>query len=145
MKTSKLTSAVMTLIAFLAINGFVVTVPAQQTLPTPLPKRCRATADQIYFVDSGQSVTEVHPGSNGGNGYQLNILGSGVDKFQVVKEPYMKSLSLVYANHDQAKWQIFFEPNMGRTIASIRMTAFECTGRAVHEYRLTESVRLLDQ
>ena len=145
MKTSKLTSAVVTLIAFLAINSFVVNVPAQQTLPTPLPKRCKATADQIYFVDSGRSVTEVHPGSNGGNGYQLNILGSKVDKFTLMKEPYMTSVSLVFANDTQAKWQIFFEPNMGRTIASVRMAAYECTGRAVHEHRLTESVQLLDQ
>ena len=143
MRTSKLASAVITLIAFLAIDSVVVNVPAQQ--PIRLPKRCIATADQIYFVDSGQMVKEVHPGSNGGNGYQLNILGSGVDKFTLMKEPYMTSVSLVSANNTQAKWQIFFEPNMGRTIGSVRMAAYECTGRAVHEHRLTESVQLLDQ
>ena len=143
MRTSRLTSAVMTLFAFVAMNSFVVNVSAQK--PIPLPKRCTATADQIYFVDSGQSVKEVHPGSNGGNGYQLNILGSKVDKFTLMKEPYMTSVSLVFANDTQAKWQIYFEPNMGRTIASVRMAAYECTGRAVHEHRLTESVQLLDQ
>lgn len=143
MRTSKLASAVITLIALLAIDSVVVNVPAQQ--PVPLPKRCKATADQIYFVDSGQMVKEVHPGSNGGNGYQLNILGSKVDKFTLMKEPYMTSVSLVFANDTQAKWQIFFEPNMGRTIGSVRMAAYECTGRAVHEHRLTESVQLLDK
>ena len=145
MRTSKLVSVVITLIAFLAIDSVVVNVPAQQPKPIPLPKRCKATADQIYFVDSGQMVKEVHPGSNGGNGYQLNILGSKVDKFTLMKEPYMKSVSLVFANDTQAKWQIYFEPNMGRTIGSVRMAAYECTGRAVHEHRLTESVQLLDQ
>ena len=143
MRTSKLASAVVTLIAFVAINSFVGNVSAQ--LPQPLPKRCKATADQIYYVDSGRSVTEVHPGSNGGNGYQLNILGSKVDKFTLIKEKHMTSVSLVFANDTQAKWQIFFEPNMGRTIASVRMAAYECTGRAVHEHRLIESVQLLDQ
>ena len=145
MRTSKLVSAVIILIALLAIDSFVGSAPAQQPKPAPLPKRCTAAADQIYFVDSGRMVKEVHPGSNGGNGYQLNILGSKVDKFTLMKEPYMKSVSLVFANDTQAKWQIFFEPNMGRTIASVRMQAFECYGRAVHEHRLTESVQLLDQ
>jgi hypothetical protein len=140
MNTSKLISAVMTL---LAINSFVVEVSAQQTLPTPLPK-CRAVADQIYYVDNGRSVTDLHPGSDGGYGYQLNILGRGVDKFALVKEPHMKSVSLVFANGSQAKWQIYFEPNMARVLSSVRMRS-ECTGRAVDEHPLVESVKLHDQ
>ena len=143
MKTSKLTSAVITLIAFLAINSFVVEVSAQRTLPTPLPK-CRAVADQIYYVDNGKSVTDLHPGSDGGYGYQLNILGRGVDKFALVKEPHMKTVSLVFANSSQAKWQIYFEPNMARVLSSVSMRS-ECTGRAVNEYQLVESVKLHDQ
>src|SRR4051812_45604125 len=99
MRTSRLATAVITLFAFLAIDSFVSNGSAQR--PIPLPKRCIATADQIYFVDSGQSVTEVHPGSNGGNGYQLNILGSKVDKFTLMKESYMTSVSLVFANDTQ--------------------------------------------
>lgn len=141
MRTSKLTSAVVTLIAFLAINSFVVEVTAQ--LPRPIPK-CRAVADQIYYVDNGQSVTDLHPGKDGGYGYQLNILGQGADKFAVVKEPHMKTVSLVFANASQAKWQIYFEPNMARVLSSVQMRS-ECTGRAVSEYQLVESVKLHDQ
>ncbi|MEQ1764575.1 MAG: hypothetical protein ABL984_15705 [Pyrinomonadaceae bacterium] len=111
----------------------------------PLPK-CRAEASQIYYVDSGRSVTEVRPGSNGGNGYQLNILGSGVDKFSVVKESFMTSVAVIpgYTNATSAKWQIFFAPDMGRTIATVRMQS-SCTGRVVHERNLTSSVTLLNQ
>lgn len=136
MKTTKTMMGLFFLMMLVAIN-----VSAQTG--TPLP-RCKPVADQIYFVDSGQSVTEVHPGSNNGNGYQLNILGSGVDKFQLVKERYMTSVSLVSASSTQAKWQVYFEPNNGQIISSVRMRS-ECTGRLVQEYRLIESVRLLDQ
>lgn len=142
MKTSKISLGLIALVTVLAISSFVTNASAQQKI-----ERCRPSADQIYFVDSGQSVTEVHPGSNGGNGYQLNILGTGVDKYQVVKESYMTSVSVIpgYTNDTQAKWQIFFAPKMGRAISSIRMTALECTGRLPREYQLTTSVRLLDQ
>ena len=142
MKTSKITSRLITLITFLVINSFGVNVPAQKE-GDPLPK-CTASADQIYYV-SGQSVTEVHPGSNGGNGYQLNILGSGADKFQLVQEPYMSSVSVIpgYTNSTQAKWAVFFRPKMGQVISGVRMTAPNC-GRA-RQYQLTESVRLLDR
>ena len=141
MKTSKLITACITLIAFLATHSFAVEVSAQ--LPQPLPK-CRAVADQIYYVDNGKSVTDLHPGSDGGYGYQLNILGRGADKFGLVKEPHMKSVSLVFANSTQAKWQIYFEPNMARVLSSVKMRT-ECTGRAVDEYQLVESVKLHDQ
>ena len=109
---------------------------------TPLPK-CTANADQIYFVASGQQVDEVRPG---GNGYQLNILGQGADKFRLVKDPYMTSVSLIpgYTNATQAKWQVSFAPRMGRPIRSVRLMS-ACTGRAVHEYPLTVTVTLLDQ
>ena len=143
MKTSKLITAGITLIAFLAINSLVVEVTAQRTLPAPIPK-CRAVADQIYYVDNGKSVTDLHPGSDGGYGYQLNILGRGVDKFYLVKEPHMKTVSLVFANGSQAKWQIYFEPNMARTLSSVKMRS-DCTGRFVDEYQLVESVKLHDQ
>jgi hypothetical protein len=142
LKTAKIIFAVMTLICLFAINGFVSNVFAQKKgvrIPCPKP-----SAAQIYFVDSGQSVTYVRPGSNGGNGYQLNILGTGVDKFQLVKEPYMTSVSLVYANHTQAKWQIFFAPNMGREISKVRLW-YECAPRGGGEFQLTENVKLLDQ
>lgn len=119
----------------------VISISAQD------PVGCKAVANQVYFVDSGQMVTEVRPGSNGGNGYQLNILGTNVDKFQLVQEPYMTSVSLIgnYTGPTAAKWQVFFAPNMGRSITSVRMSAPECTGRLVKQYRLTQGVRLLDQ
>ena len=139
MKRTKIMMGLFTIITLITFNA------SAQKQGDPLPK-CKSTADQIYFVASGQSVTEVHPGSNGGNGYQLNIIGAGADKFTVVKEPYMSSVSVIpgYTNATQAKWQIFFEPNMGQVISRIRMRS-ECTGRLVKEYQLTESVRLLDQ
>ncbi len=140
MNTKKIVSA-LTLVTLFVISGFVVNVSGQERIG------CRVRADQIYYVDSGKSVTEVRPGSNGGNGYQLNILGSNVDKFQVVKESYMTSVSVIpgYTNASSAKWQIFFAPRMGQVISSVRMTAPECTGRVVREHRLTEAVRLLDR
>lgn len=138
MKTSKIIMGSFFLTTLIAINA-----SAQNGTPLPI-KICKPIADQIYFVDSGQSVTEVRPGSNGGNGYQLNILGSGVDKFQLVKESYMTSVSLVYATDTQAKWQIFFAPKNGQIISKIRMGA-ACSARRVQWYELTESVRLLDQ
>jgi hypothetical protein len=141
MKTFKIAVGLISLVTLFAINGIVNSASAQ----TPLPK-CRAKADQIYYVDSGQSVTEVRPGSNGGNGYQLNIIGNGANKFWIVKEPYMTSVSVIpnYTSSSQAKWQIFFNPKMGRVLATIRMQS-ECTGRVVHEHQLTSSVRLLDR
>lgn len=140
MNTKKIVSA-LTLVILFVVSGFVVKVSAQEKIG------CRVRADQIYYVDSGQSVTEVRPGSNGGNGYQLNILGANVDKFQIVKESYMTSVSVIpgYTNATSAKWQIFFAPKMGRVISTVRMSAPECTGRSIKEHQLTEAVRLLDQ
>lgn len=146
MKNSKIIIVVITLITFFAVGGFVTDVSAQRPIPppnpTPIPK-CRAQADQIYFVESGQQVSDVHPG---GNGYQLNILGAGANKFTLIKEPTMASVSLIanYTNDTAAKWQVSFNPNMGREITSVRMRS-ECTGRAVHEYPLTVNVVLRDQ
>ncbi len=143
MKKSKTIIVVFMLTALFAVSGFVADISAQRgTLPTPLPK-CKAVADQIYFVASGQQVNDVHPG---GNGYQLNILGAGANKFTLIKEPHMTSVSLIanYTNDTAAKWQVYFNPNMGREITSVRMRS-ECTGRAVHEYPLTVNVVLRDQ
>jgi hypothetical protein len=140
MKKAKLTTSLIALIAFLSVNNLVNQAPAQQRIP-----QCRPVADQIYFVDSGQMVKELHPGPNGGNGYQLNILGSQVDKYALVKESYMKSVSLVFANDKQAKWQVYFEPKMGRTITSVKMTSVPCKARGADDFPLIETVELLDQ
>ena len=139
MKYTKISSALTILITLFAVNLLITTVSAQKT---PLPK-CKAAADQIYFVDSGQQVAELHPG---GNGYQLNILGSGANKFFLIKEPYMTSVSVIsnYTNASQAKWQVYFNAQMGREITSIRMQS-ECTGRVVHEFPLTVNVTLRNQ
>jgi hypothetical protein len=138
MKSRKIVPLLSVLFTLVAINFLVTTVPAQK----PLPK-CKAVADQIYFVDSGQQVTDLHPG---GNGYQLNILGAGANKFTVVKESYMTSVSLVanYTNDTQAKWQIYFNPRMGQELRKVRMQS-ECTGRLVSDYPLTVAVVLRDQ
>jgi hypothetical protein len=137
--TAKTISMSLALISLLIIGGFPTSASTQQRLPP-----CWATADQIYYVASGQTVTEVHPGSNGGNGYQINILGSNPGKFKLVKEPYMASVALVSSSDSQAKWQVFFNPKMGQVLKQVRMMS-ACTGRAVHDYPLIESVTLLDQ
>ena len=136
MKITKIISISFSLMFFSGIAAYA------QGPGTPLPK-CRANADQIYYVDSGQQVAEVRPG---GNGYQLNILGAGANKFTLIKEPYMASVSLIpgYTNATAAKWQISFAPRMGQQLSSVRMMS-ECTGRAVSEYPLIVTVQLLDQ
>jgi hypothetical protein len=143
--TSKISLGLFSLITLIAINSFVTTVSAQIPIPKGSP-RCTSTADTIYFVDSGRSVTEVHPGSNGGNGYQLNIIGKNVDKFEVIQENYMTSVSVIpnYTNSTSAKWSVFFAPNMGQVISSIRMKS-KCGSTEIKTYQLTESVTLLDQ
>jgi len=135
MKTSNIILGLFILITVITINN----ASAQEKCG------CKATANQIYFVASGQSVTDVHPGSNGGNGYQLNILGTGVDNFELVQERYMTSVSIIpnYTNSTSAKWQVFFAANMGRTITHVRLRN-KCTGET-NVYRLTSRVRLLDQ
>jgi hypothetical protein len=145
LRTSKISFGLFSLISLIGILGFVTTVSAQEPVPKGTP-RCTSTVEKIYFVDSGKSVTEVHPGSNGGNGYQLNIIGKNVDKFEVVQENYMTSVSVIpnYTNSTSAKWQIFFAANMGQVISGIRMKS-KCGSTETKVYQLTESVRLLDQ
>jgi hypothetical protein len=107
--------------------------------------RCTATADQIYFVASGQMVIDVFPGSNGGNGFQLNIIGAGADNFELIQEPYMATVSVIpgYTNATQAKWQIFFNAGFERIICSIKMKN-KCSGQ-IQTYPLTTGVKLLNQ
>lgn len=128
--------------ACLFMAGFSSNVLAQ------IPKqqgRCRATADQVYFVASGKMVIDVFPGSNGGNGFQLDIIGAGADNFEVVQEPYMTSLGVIpgYTNSTAAKWQVFFNAGMERIICSIKMKN-KCTGETL-TYPLTVGVKLLNQ
>ena len=143
MKRMKLTVHFLTLIAFLFVNNFITNAPAQK--PVPLPKRCNPVADQIYFVDSGQMVSVLHPGPNGDYGYQLNIIGSQVDKFVLGQDEYMKSVSLVFKTDTQAKWQIYFHPKMARSIASVKLSSTPCTPRGFNEFPLTEKVELANQ
>jgi hypothetical protein len=126
----------------LFMAGFISNASAQKI--EKKPGRCTAVADQIYFVASGQMVIDVFPGSNGGNGFQLNILGAGADNFEVVQETYMTSLSVIpgYTNATAAKWQIFFNAGMERIICSIKMKN-KCTGETL-TYPLTVGVKLLN-
>lgn len=143
MKTAKIILSLFVLFIVVVIN---VSAQKEGDKVPKQPARCTSTANQIYFVASGQSVTEVQPGSNGGNGYQLNIMGTNVDKFEVIKEKYMTSVSIIpnYTNSTGAKWQIFFAPKMGRRISTIRMKSSCGTGE-IKTYQLTESVMLLNQ
>jgi hypothetical protein len=131
------------LFASLFMAGFVSNASAQKI--EKIPGRCKAVADQIYFVASGQMVIDVFPGSNGGNGFQLNILGAGADNFEVVQEVYMTSLSVIpgYTNSTAAKWSLFFNAGMERIICSIKMKN-KCTGETL-TYPLTVGVKLLNQ
>jgi hypothetical protein len=128
--------------ASLFMTGFINNSSAQITKQQG---RCTATADQIYFVASGQMVIDVSPGSNGGNGYQLNIIGAGADNFEVVQEPYITTLNVIpgYTNSTQAKWQVFFTAGMERVICSIKMKN-KCTGET-KTYPLTAGVRLFNK
>lgn len=127
----------------LFMTGYISNTSAQKI--EKIPGRCKATADQVYFVASGQMVIDVFPGSNGGNGFQLNIIGAGADNFEVVQEPYMTSLSVIpgYTNATQAKWQVFFNAGFERIICSIKMKN-KCTGETI-SYPLTVGVKLLNQ
>lgn len=110
----------------------------------PKPPRCEAS--QIYYVASGQMVSEVHPGPNGGNGYQLNILGTGVDKLEVVQEPYMASLAIIpqYTTPTSTKWSLTFAPRMGQMLRTVRIRN-RCQKDNTSTQNLTVEVRLLDQ
>ena len=143
MKTSKIVLGLLMLVTLLANESPLGSVSAQK-LPKVTP-RCSSNASDVYFVDSGQTVTEVHPGSNGGNGYQLNILGEGVDNFELVREKFMTSVSVIpnYTNATSAKWSVFFEPNMGRIISSVKLKSKCWVG--IREYRLSAHVKLTDQ
>jgi hypothetical protein len=142
MRTAKIILGLFILMTLIAIN-----VSAQkQGDKVPKPPPCTTTANQVYFVASGQMVKEVYPGSNGGNGYQLNILGTDVDKFELIQEKYMTSISIIpnYTNSTAAKWQIFFAPKMGREISSISMRS-NCNKGQIKVHQLSQSVTLLNQ
>lgn len=126
--------------ACLLITSLAVTATAQ--IPKQQP-RCSATASQIYFVEDGQQRIDVYPSAP--RGYQLNILGNGVDNFEVVQEPHLSSVSVIpsYTSSTAAKWQISFSPNMERVICSIKMKN-KCTGEVI-SYPLTVGVRLFNQ
>lgn len=143
MTISKITMGSLVMVTLIAINCFAGTVSAQKV---PKPPPCTVAANQIYFVASGQSVKEVHPGINDGNGYQLNILGTDVDKFEVIQERYLTSLSIIpnYTSSTAAKWSVVFAPNMGQEISSLRMRS-RCDKGRINVYQLTESITLLDQ
>ncbi len=146
MKTSKIIRGLLILMMLTAINNLAINVSAQETeREGKKHEKCAVDSKNIYFVDSGTVISTMHPGSNGGNGYQLNILGVNVDKYEVVQEPYMTSVGVIpnYTNAASAKWELVFNPNMGRVIRSVRMTN-TCTG-VTKDYRLDAPVKLLDQ
>ena len=143
MKTSKIITGLFLLITLIGINSLVVS--AQEEREGKEHKKCAADSKNIYFVDSGTVVSVMHPGSNGGNGYQLNILGLNVDKYEVIQESYMTSVGVIpnYTSATAAKWSFVFNPNMGRVIRSVKMTN-KCNG-TTKDYRLDAPVKLLDQ
>ena len=148
MKTSKIIVGLFILITLITINSLVVS--AQEEREGKEGKegkrhtQCAADTKNIYFVDSGTVVSQMHPGSNGGNGYQLNILGVNVDKFEVIQESYMTSVGVIpnYTSPTAAKWEFVFNPNMARMIRSIKMKN-KCTG-VTREMRLDSPVKLLN-
>ncbi len=121
----------------LFLTAFAINSSAQRD------SKCRA--DQIYFVASGQMVMDVYPGSNSGNGYQLNIIGAGADQFEVIQEPYLATVYVIpgYTNSTQAKWQIHFAQGFERVICSITMKN-KCSGET-RSYPLTVGVRLFNK
>lgn len=144
MKSSKINLGLFTVITLIAINCLVTSVSAQEEHEGKRHQQCHADSKNIYFVDSGRVVSEMHPGSNGGNGYQLNILGVDVDKYEVLQEPYMTSVGVIpnYTNATAAKWGLAFNPNMGRMIRTVKMKN-KCSG-VTRDMRLDSPVKLLD-
>jgi hypothetical protein len=122
---------------FLLLGSFTASAQIQKT-----GGRCTANASQVYFVEDGQSVLDVHPGSRG---YQLNILGTGVDNFEVIQDPCMTTAYVIpsYTNSSSAKWQINFSTNMERVICSVKMKN-KCTGETL-TIPLISGVRLFNQ
>ncbi|MEP7075966.1 MAG: hypothetical protein ABI878_09155 [Acidobacteriota bacterium] len=141
MHKSKATKGLFILIALTAIYGFVTNVSAQDR------RKCdgKVRAENIYYVDSGTVVKVVHPGPNGGNGYQLNIMGANVDKLEVIKERYMTSLGIIpnYTNSTSAKWGLTFAANKEQGLHQVRMKN-TCSGETV-TYNLDSPVELLNQ
>ena len=145
MKIMKIMMGLCVLFMLISINGIVVS--AQEEREGKEGKRhtqCTADTKNIYFVDSGTVVSQMHPGSNGGNGYQLNILGLNVDKYEVIQESYMTSVGVIpnYTSATAAKWSFVFNPNMARMIRSVKMKN-KCTG-VTKDYRLDAPVKLLN-
>lgn len=142
MKTSKIIVGLFILITLITINSLVVS--AQEEREGKRHIQCAADTKNIYFVDSGTVVSVMHTGSNGGNGYQLNILGLNVDKFEVIQESYMTSVGVIpnYTSATAAKWSFVFNPNMARMIRSVKMKN-KCNG-TIKDYRLDAPVKLLN-
>lgn len=117
-------------------NTAICQVPKQQP-------RCTASATQIYFVEDGQMRMDVYPSAP--RGYQLNILGTGVDNFEVVLESHFSTVSVIpsYTNATSAKWQINFAPNKEQVLCSINLKN-KCTGQTL-TLPLTVGVRLFNQ
>lgn len=125
---------------FLFIAGFshraAAQVPKQQG-------RCSATLSQVYYVEDGQMRLDVYPPAP--HGYQLNILGTGVDNFELVQESYMSAVYIIpnYTSPTAAKWQVNFAPNMERVLCSVTLKN-KSTGQ-VMSYSMTSGVRLFTQ
>ncbi|MEO8404568.1 MAG: hypothetical protein ABI480_08240 [Chitinophagaceae bacterium] len=134
-KRSTITFKALLIICFF-ITGLASNATAQERV------KCKAIVGNIWFVEDGNSVLDVHPGDRG---YQINMQGTGVNNFEIVKEPCMSGLSVIpgYTNSTAAKWQVNFSPNMERVICSIKMKN-KCTGE-IKTYELFSGVRLFNQ
>ncbi len=136
-KTSKISVGLFILMTVFAISSLVTNVSAQQK-PKPTPQ-CTATVQNVYFLASGQTVTEVYPGAAG---YELIIDGSNVDKFEVVEEKYMHALYLTLTTATTTKWGIIFGAKMGQVIPNVKLKN-TCTGETkVH--KLNTKIKLFD-
>ncbi|MGH9820794.1 MAG: hypothetical protein ACRD43_11550 [Pyrinomonadaceae bacterium] len=142
MKRSKTITGLFALITLTAIYGLVTSVAAQDRVRC-VDKTIRV--ENVYYVDSGKVVNAVHPGPNGGNGYQLNILGKNVDKLELIKERYMTSVGVIpnYTNASSAKWGLTFAANRQQGLHEVRMKN-KCTGET-DTYKLDSPVELLSQ
>ena len=128
--------------SLLLVIGTALNVSAQRTRCDP---QDGVAVTHVYVVDSGKVVTEVHPGSNGGNGYQINIMGTMVDKLTVLQDPFMTSIGVIpnYTGPTSAKWGVTFGANMARTIRGVRMTD-TCTGET-RSFKFDTAIKLLDR
>jgi hypothetical protein len=136
MNISKLKLGLFILISLTVINALVSNVSAQNS-------PCTATITNLFFMDQGTKVTEVHPGDKV---YRLFVQGQNPTNFDLIPENFMKNLgTMLPANGDltSANFTMSFIANMGRSFTHLKLKN-RCTGQT-SLYKLESKITLSNQ